>query len=183
MQEILQAALEAVDSARVPEELREVAFSQAVALLSGSETAQTPGFAPPPDGSSLDEEEEWVRRIASALDITPETVREVYLVEEDDLQVVVPPSKIAEKKRPATRQLALLVTAGRQSSDMEDWTSINAIRDTVRDFGRLDDNNFSATINDMSQFSRRGTGQDRVFRLTKPGLAETSTLIHDLTES
>ncbi|MDQ3405629.1 MAG: hypothetical protein M3548_19930 [Actinomycetota bacterium] len=129
------------------------------------------------NGSLLD-------RIGSALTVDRDTLELVYSVENEEPTVVVSAKRLSSNKALATRQLGQLVVAARQIGGIEEWTSGSIIRPVVQQYGRLDTNNFAATIQQMDDVCViRGRGQGRELKLTKPGIEKTADLIKKITDT
>jgi hypothetical protein len=122
-----------------------------------------------------------LNRMASVLAIDRDKLELVYSVENDEPTVVVSAKKVSTNKALATRQLGQLVAAARQVAGIEEWTSASTIRPIVQHYGRLDPNNFAATIQQMDDVCViRGKGQNREVKLTKPGVEKTAELINTI---
>jgi hypothetical protein len=177
----LRQALAAVDDAQIPEELRATAFDKAVDLVragSGGQGSadsilrQSHVAAEQEDGSRL-------RRIASRLGVHEELLENVYDAGHDELQLVMPRSKLPSQKGPAMRMLALISAAGRQAGGYDpEWTTSDRIREECRQFGVLDSANFSARLAEADDvFVVRGGAKDREFKVTRHGFEEAGKVI------
>jgi hypothetical protein len=178
VRDLLVQAAAIVESAELPESYRPSAFEYALGVLSGSargpqRDARTPEAAEP--GANL-------TRMASKLDLDPESIAEVYADDEKGPQVIVGVGKLEDKPALATKQLALLVAGGRQAAGIEEWTESSVIRKTCEDYGRLDLANFASTLSKMADFfSFRGQGAKRELRINRAGLEELKRQIAKLT--
>ncbi len=182
--EILVAAREAVDAAGLPEELRAVAFEKAVVLLAG-------GPVPPSGSAALSGETgaphsgeaKTVETVAAKLGLPAETVGEVFHVENGELTIVLARSMFEETRAGATKQLALLIAAGRQAGGWDDqWTATPVIRSVVDEFGRLDPPNFASAIREMEDvFSFTGNRQNLRVKVRTHGFDEAAALVRALT--
>lgn len=194
--ERLKVAVDAVQAANVPEDLRAAAFARALDVVFGP--------VPPPEGNSgsprpgvdaidpLDvaaepgQAEDGLHpsavRLASKLAIDWRTAEQVYDLDEEGLHLVIAPSRLARAVGTAIEQIARMVTAGRQAAGLEEWTSISKIRDACHDRGKYDESNFSRYIGrlDGDGFRIRGAGQRRELKVNAAGLEATGTLIASL---
>jgi len=175
---ILREAIRVVREAEIPEDLQSVAFSEAVRLISSSESlaGQPAATIPAGEGTPL-------QHIATRLDLGVEVVSEVYFEDGDGINVGVAPRRLESATARATKQLALLVAAGRQAAglDAEGWTSTAEIRKVCRDFGKFDEGNFASTIREMQDhFNFRGKGLQRQVRLTRGGWEAAQELVRSL---
>jgi hypothetical protein len=106
-----------------------MAFGKAVEILSGQSAAslQTRIASRPGKAPSSDEEESGVTKIARKLGVHAETVTEIYSeAKEGGVELVVGVGKLDTKTAAATKQLALLVSGGRQLAEGIDQQHINA---------------------------------------------------------
>jgi hypothetical protein len=107
----------------------------------------------------------------------------VFDVEDEDLRVIVAPSRLPTKKSAATKVLAVLVAAGRQAGGFDDgWTSSAKIRDVCRDYGKLDGPNFATALGAMKhEFAFRGKGSHREVKVTRPGFVQAHRFVSEFT--
>ena len=180
--EVLVQAIRAIDEAEVPSDLRQTAFAKAIDLISGSAQSlksvsrAAEAAKDEPTGSGLD-------RIASKLGVSSDVVSQLYYVDPDGgLEVIVSPGRLASKASPATKELALLVVAGRQALGLDpEWTAADEIRKVCDNFRKLDSSNFSTTLREMEDvFSFRGSPKQREVRMSRPGWDRTTELAHRL---
>jgi hypothetical protein len=182
--EILVSALNDVEESNVPDELREVAFAKAIDLRSRSITGidghnTTFGNAAEENnvsgGNSLD-------RIAARLVMKRAEIEDVYHESDSgEIELIVGAGKLSATSSAATREIALLLTAGRQGSGKEEWTPIDAVRKACEDYRKLDGPNFSTTIRGMEDvFTFRGTTRKRELRVARPGWERAAQLVREL---
>jgi hypothetical protein len=185
---ILIEAQKAVDEAKVAEDLRSAAFQKAVEMLSGQVTPIPVRGGPallrtgaPTTVTAGDEA--LVAKIARKLTISTDTIAEVYSSGADGaLEVVVGVGKLDGKTAAATKQLALLVTGGRQLAEIEEWTKTKIIRHVCIHYGRFDQPNFAKTLKQMDEaFSFKGKGQQLELRIHQRGIERLKQLIASLT--
>lgn len=193
VKDTLTAALKAVTDANIPEELREVAFAKAVDLLAGtvspaSSRSQATNGAPAPQtgrqeveppkvdsGSALD-------RIASKLDVGRDRVDEVFAESDGTIDIIVSARKLASSKQEGTRQIALLLAAGRQAAGVEEWTGADVIRAKCEDFRKLDSPNFGKALGGMQdEFSLQGPAKKRKVKVSRQGWLAAGDLVKSLT--
>lgn len=125
-------------------------------------------------------------RIATKLELDRELLESVYVEKDGELSLVLSPRRLVTEKAAATRDIALLVAAGRQAAEIEEWTKMSTIRPVVSDFGRLDGANFAAYINRMDKDGGvvlHGKGVDRQMKLNRVGFGQATDLITRLTSS
>lgn len=184
---VLSEALRAIDEAKIPPELRSVAFEKAVDLISGN--GRQHGTANGASQTSSQQRESTVTtsagnavdRIAARLKLDPEVVGEVFAELDGDLAIIVSPRKLIEGKSGGTKQLALLLAAGRQAAGLEEFTPTKLVRDVAEDFKKFDSPNFASTLGSMSnEFNFHGTGQSRSVKLSRGGWEDAANLVRRL---
>jgi hypothetical protein len=186
IEEILKATLTTLESARVPEELRPIAFERTFDALLASldgEAATALGTTMGALAETTPEplENPSLERIASRLGLDVDLVREIYHSDGEELGLAVAPSSFDSRKAVGAVQIALLVAAGRQAGGWEEWTPVGFIRDVCRDYGRLDSANFATTIKRMADiFSFRGRGRQVEVRVTRPGYERAAALAREM---
>lgn len=182
----LKDALEALDAAQVPEDLREVAFARALdnligtpARTAGTDTSVAEGSAGGPSG----EADGPVANIASRLNIDVSTASRVFDVDEDGVHLVVPRGRFETSKLAATRQVAQLVVAARRAAGLDqEWTSAEHVRRTADDKGVLDSPNFAKALADLDgQGMRiRGERQNREIKINDAGFEAAGKVAEQL---
>jgi hypothetical protein len=175
--EILVEAARIVDDIGLPDELRAVGFGKAIDLVARAK-------APPGDASYVETSDE-LGSIALKLGLPEESVHGIYHRDGDALGIGVAPVMLEKSPARATKQLALLLAAGRQAGGYDEgWTTVGRIRDVCREFGRLDAPNFAGSITEMTDvFTFRGKGTKREVHLTQPGWERARDLIRSLITS
>lgn len=184
---ILKSALRAVDDAGIPGELKSLAFEKAVDLLSGGPVLvrrqEEPQRPPTLEGAPTagDVPDSLVGRIATKLKLDLGTVEEVYHVEGDDLKVVAHRSKLNSSKMQGTKELALIVVAGRIAAGLDEQVLAEQIRTVADDYGRYDSANFARSIGEMDEdFRKSGTARRRSLSLRKAGWDHAAELVKRL---
>jgi hypothetical protein len=182
--ELLTAALEAVTTARIPDDLRPVAFGRAVDLLSGTDSVSST------NASSTQEQSnettpigDQLAKIARRMGIEAKALAYIYEIDSEDVTLVVQRSKLSKDRTNASREVALLYAAARQATGIDNGhTSSANIRQRVSDMGVLDESNFAAKLALMRDwFAMKGTGAKREFKVTQHGYEEAGKLITRLT--
>lgn len=173
--QLLSDVLRIIEDMEVPQDLRRAAFEQLWASLSRppaaiTETEQKQPIAPEP-----------LKALARRLDIDPVDLADLYAVTDDGtLDVQVPSSKLPDQKAAATKELALLVCAGRQAIG-EQATAGATIRDVCNQYGKLDAPNFAATMKDADHlWIIAGPARDKTYRLRNPGWEEAKKVVERL---
>ena len=108
--------------------------------------------------------------IADYLNISYDDALDLYDVDSAEPVLHVHPSRLADGRAAATREIALLVAAGRAALGLD--TGTQHVHDAVGHYKKLDSTNFGSTLSKMDQISLRGkTGsQNRLVRLRAIGV-------------
>lgn len=188
----LRIAVEAVETANVPEDLRDIAFTRAldatlgpVAPPSDPPPVQQGGGGPPASeqtGAGLSVASPMAK-LAKHLGIDPVLATQVFDIDEEGLHVALAPSKFSSKVMQAMEEIARLVVAGRQAAGLDaEWTSFNEIRVVCENRGKFSAGNFSACVSklDGDGFRVRGTGRKKEAKANATGLEKTGQLIVQL---
>lgn len=182
--QVLVGALKDVQEAKVPEDLREIAFKEAIRLREAATGAGATGG--PARGSRGGPESERndgapLGQIASLFGTDQSLVNEVFNVRDGEVRLAIGSRSLAAGKRPATREIAVLVAGARQATGQEEWTSVNAIREWCEEYDKYDRANFAksiAAMDDLFQFA--GKGQKREVRMRQPAWEEAGDLVRRL---
>lgn len=173
-----------VEQAGVPQDLRPTAFAKAVDLVVAREgVLSSPADHPstPHLAKTRDESGSAVSRIAAKLKVDVDVARDVYHEQDGEIHVTVPPAKLDPGKKGATKQLALLLAAGRQAAGLEDFTSVDKVREVAVEYNKYDGPNFARAIGDLSDYLNfLGGSKNRSIKISRPGWEEASTLVNRL---
>ena len=177
----LTEALRIVDAVDVPTDLRSAALGCVFGAL-GTDVAPTSGQDASRRDSGSAEAIGGLAGISSRLGVSSQVVEHVYVVEGNDLELVLPSGRLDQAKSKATEQIALLVAAGRQAAGLDDaWTGVDHIRSMCEHYRRHDQANFASTIKGMDEvFVIRGSGRDRRVKMSAPGWQRASNLVVEL---
>lgn len=183
--EALKEAARIVEEADLPTDLRAAAFQKAVDSLMGPlVAAASPPVFDTPSSSIGRGAQSGIQAIAQKLGLPVEVVSEVFEIKDGALDVILGYSRIAAGAAAGTRQLAVLVAAGRQAAgiDADGWTPVSGIRSICKEFNKFDQANFASTVVEMDQwFSISGTGQSRKVKMTRAGWEQATLLVAELT--
>lgn len=198
VKKVLKQAIDAVNDAGIPDELKPLALEKAIDLYAGTGTTSVAGGGGGGtsgggggggDGgggaSAVGDDATAIQKIAAKLKVDPETVGEVFDHDGDGLRIVLGASKFDAARRAGTKQIALLFAAGRQGMGAQEWTPVKDIREVVRDYNRFDSANFATTISQMDGlFLFKGNNaHSREVKVNRQGYEEAATLIKELTGS
>jgi hypothetical protein len=190
--EILKQAAAAVNQADLPPELHTPAFEKAVDLLGGEGGQPKPAGKAERKSRKAPKHEKSERAvptvdisldaIAKKTEATIEHVEDVYGLDAGELKIVIPGSKLANSDAGGSKQLAILLVAGRSATGLDpEWTPSEEIREVCRSFGVFDSPNFSSTIKALSnEFRFTGNKTGMKVRLTRKGWEAAGTLITEL---
>lgn len=190
--ERLRAAVQAVDAAGVPDDLREIAFTRALDALLGApgpsqSAADSVATAAPQESAAASraDGDGPVVRLARKLGIDERTAQQVYDIDEDGLHLVLSPAKFNTKVTYAMQEIAQLIVAGRQASGLdEDWTSADEIRKACESRGLYSPGNFATQVKKIERdgFRARGSGRNREFKASAVGFEKAGELAARLTQ-
>jgi hypothetical protein len=176
----LQDVIALIDEVGVPEDLRGVAFAK----IWDAGSAPQPAIPSSPAASTTTTgTRDALGLIASRLGIDRDSAEQVYAVDGDDLELVLPASRLKPAKSQATADIALLVAAGRQAAgiDADGWTRVDPIRVQSENYKKYDQANFATTIKALDTVvTIRGNGRDRKIKMTNPAYARASELVRAL---
>jgi hypothetical protein len=190
--EILKQAASAVDQADLPPELHTPAFEKAVDLLSGEGGQPKPTEKGKQKGQKASRHEKSEKAapvaeisldaIAQKTEASIEHVEDVFGLDSGELKVVIPGSKLSKSDAGGSKQLAILLVAGRAATGLDpEWTASEEIREVCRSFGVFNTANFSKTLKALSdEFRFTGNKQAMKVRLTRKGWEAAGDLIAEL---
>jgi hypothetical protein len=173
---ILREAFDAVKAAELPTEVLGVAMGKAVDLIGGvprpsQEEAKKEGGLKVDTGDLLG-------KVAAKLGVARELVDDTYEVVDGDLVLSIPRPKLDAAKTKGTKQVALLVAAGRQAAGLEEWTETKTIRAVADDYGKFDSPNFASSVAELGDSLKFvGTGAARKVKVRLVGFEEAGKLI------
>lgn len=178
VQEVLQKAIDAVNGANIPSELREVAFSRAIDLIVGVEPAASTGSQGSNDSAAGGGEaggkptgSDRLTKIADAIGVSRERIEMIYDEHEDDLQIVADPGQLGTTMKERSKSIGLLLAAGRQLGGWDEGTTPDSVvRSEIDRLGVYDGGNYSKYMKDMSAwFNVNGSGRSATFKLKFQG--------------
>lgn len=189
VKDILTQARRAVEDANVPDDLREIAFSKAIDILSqgaavphratatSTEPARSIDATASTDTTS--HTDSATATIARRIGVPLAVVSEVYYEEDGELGLSIPSSRLSRDKASGTREIALIVAVGRQAGGFDPgWTPTAVIREFCIYYSKFDQRNFAFTIARMDdEFQLKGKGQRREVRVKQRGYEKAAELL------
>ena len=191
VQELLAAAVAAVDQAGVPDDLRPTAYASAISLLTadralyvtGSHQEALPDELPRRLGSASGTDRvnatgSCLEKIAAGLGLPLHKVQRVYASKDGAPHLILSSKRLPKTKSAAAFDIALLEMAGRQLSQTDDYTEGQALRETVKRYGKFDRSNFAGTMKSLDNLILtigKGAGAKR--KLTQPGIDAAADLV------
>lgn len=167
---MLRRALEAVNEADIPADLREAALPSAIEL-----TARTAGLSlnrpdverPAEPLEPVASDEVPLGKLAQRLGIPLEVLEDVYVEVDGQLHLAVPSRKIASSKKDGAAEIAVLVSAGRQGTGVDqDLTPIGEVRRWAQELNRYDEKHFGEHVQAADHLlTVVGKGQKRQLRV------------------
>ncbi|MGH7686393.1 MAG: hypothetical protein ACREN2_06220 [Candidatus Dormibacteria bacterium] len=179
----IKAAIDVVDAADTPADLRSAAFAWVLAQRSSAEVAPGTGRFPSAAGAPTqpDPAPSRLTLIAARLELTEEELERIYDTSTDQLNLVFSRSKLSAQKARAAKDVALIFAAGDEAGYGRDWTPIAPIRESCRNYGVFDSGNFAGSVTGAGDaLIVRGKGLQREVRLTRPGYEQVRDLIRNL---
>jgi hypothetical protein len=180
--QVLRTAQKAVDDASIEDpELKKIAFKEAIALAagraSGDSSQQSGGGSQSGHQVGIDSGNP-IAAIAKRLGLASEDVDRIFHIDAEELELTVPVSALSNQKRTATREIAILVTAGRQAASLDQReTDADVVRAVCDHYKKLDTANYSATIRDLNgTLTVREKGRKKFLKMTQPAWEEASGL-------
>jgi hypothetical protein len=180
---LLVSIKEAVVAAELPDEWRLPTFLKLLDWSMGAGAA----IPPPKPGTQSSSPAPAVTQqsssasIAARLGVSAEVVEDAYDLSEDMPRLVVSPGRLDGKSSTATKQIALLLAAARQSLGTEEWTSVGIVRDVCKDYRRLDQSNFASTVAELDdEFLMRGSPRQREIKLSRVGWERARNVLLEL---
>lgn len=173
----IRAAHQAVHEARLPDDLRAIAFTEVLRHLLGTGGPVVDGAPAQPAVEVFDEYASQplftsrAARLAWRLEIDEEALADVLDIEDDVVTYHVLSSRISTARSRATVELAMLVTVVRQGSGLDDsWTHAIHVRELLQRYNRYDPSNFAANLKAAGDlFTVRGRPPALEIRLTQAG--------------
>jgi hypothetical protein len=180
--DLIARALQVVKAAKTPTALEEVAFTSALALMTGSPYQVTPARnieaagqrQQPPPYSNGQTGPAMLDRIAAGLGLTAGQVVHLFADKDGVPELKVKSSKLPSQKAAGARDIALLVMAARQLGELD------VLRETSKHYGRLDSTNFAKHMRALDHCT---ITTNRSKKLTNPGIEEASELAQSTSAS
>ena len=118
--------------------------------------------------------------ISSYLEVPRDQVERLFAIEEPEPTLQLPVQKLALGKRPATREIGLLVVAARTALGLDTFT--DHIRESAEYYRKYDGPNFLSTLQKSDEFVVLGRPRTRarVVRLRRAGVAGARELAQKL---
>lgn len=191
LHEILAAALEAVELANIPEDLRETAFAKAVDIAAVMQGV-TPQAAPKPPahdggggggGGGGEMPAGNLGRLAAALDLDRNGIEQIYMEDGDELQLVVDPDALGKNTKERAGRAALLLAAGRQLGGYDEAATADAvIRKEVDRIHLFEPKHYASThMKALSPWLNiNGSGKTATYRLKPAGRTEVKKVAKQL---
>jgi hypothetical protein len=173
----LSTALETVNAAEIPDDLRAVAFWRAYVELAEEAATPSPDHPPGPSGDKV-VNDTLLGQISRSLSLDYDVVTAIFEQTDDGIQLIVPKGSLpnASSKAASMRDIALLLAAGRQAAGLEDYTALSIIRDECSELGVLDASNFSVEISRLGMRARGGRNSREV-RASRHQLEQAADLM------
>lgn len=169
---ILKSALEAVEAAEIPSDLREAAFLQAIEMLrAGAADQSGKGDHNGGGGDGAPTESPRLKKVAVALGVPYDRIETLFVEHEDSLQVAADPAVLGSSTKERAKGVALLLAVGRQLGGWDDGaTSDSYIRAEVDRLGVYDSTNYAKHVKELTAwFNVNGSGKSATYKLKFAG--------------
>lgn len=192
---VLRDAWAAVDEADLPDDLRSVAFSEAVRLLappapnSSSPRSEKAGRndtqSSSPQGLTHEDgtgpsEDQIYDRVVAQTGVDRDKLERVVHLDGDTIRVSLAGLKLGRNNAERARTVAQLVTVVRGFGYEESETSLELIRAECERLKVYDSANFSSHMKALNGFVVTGAGQNRKVRAKGPGIQAFPTVVDNL---
>jgi hypothetical protein len=177
----LKAAAEDVKEAGLPESLQPAGFTIAFwSRRHAGSPLDKSNLQAAPEMDSDKMPEGQAAQIATRLKLEHHEVENVFDFSDGDLSLLVSPRFLDTGNRAGATQIAYLIAAGRQACG-EEWTEAAAIREVVKERGRLD-GNFNVVLGNLdgNGASVKGVGRDRKVKLNAVGIEKAAEIARAL---
>ncbi|HET8566578.1 MAG TPA: hypothetical protein VFL77_08910 [Solirubrobacterales bacterium] len=156
----ISVALEAVEEAQVPSDLRAIAFAHA--LESAANPSQPTVGAARPDGP--EDGAGMLDAISQRVGVDQHVVSGLFEERDGEVHLTIGRAQLPNgaSKAASMRDVALLVAAGRQAAGLEDYTPTALIRRECDELGVLDSSNFSVEVSRLGLRTRGGSKSKEV---------------------
>jgi hypothetical protein len=178
--ERLAAALDAVEQAGIPAELRAEAFAYALAEMGGAAGASQKRNESGESAAAADPDS-LLATMAKRLGHDLEVIAHVFEQEGEDLHLIVSKAQLPHggSRAGAMRDVALLLSVGRQAAGLEDYTPTTLIRKECEEIGVLDSSNFSVEVARIGMRARGGA-KSREVHANRHQFAQAAELMQEI---
>jgi hypothetical protein len=177
---VLTEAIDAINEAKVPEDLRVTAFKEILGyrLRISDPQGESAGLDDKSGELGAFSSDKRIDRLAKALSLPVDVIERVYGFDGDRLDVIVNPRHLTQTSAGATKELAVLFCAAHQAAGLGEWVHIDLIRGLVEEFGRYDGSNFSKSISALKgDLWVRSSGSQRELKATRDGVERAKELV------
>lgn len=206
--ETLKQAWTAVEDADLPEKLHEVAFREAVRLLTPALALAVPSVppAPPPArparsgpggdtsgsggsgggspngtaGGVSESEDVIFERVEAQTGVSRAKLAELVHLDDDHLKVSIPGIKLGKNNAEKTRAIAQILTIVRGFGLNEAETSVEHVRAEAQRLKCYDQANFSSQLGKLNGFVVTGSASNRRIRSKAAGIESFANLVEKL---
>jgi hypothetical protein len=197
----LKQAHEAVVESGVPEELHEVAFREAVRLITMSaaaprrsstgtarlwtqhvlSSAAAPADTSAPPVATVSEDEMY-DRVVSQTDVDRDKLELLVHLDDDGPRIDMAGLKLGKNNAERTRAVAQILAIVRGFGLGEEATEVSIIRDECNRLKVYDSANFASQVGKIPGFVLSGSGSNRKIRPRGPGIQAFPALVDNLIE-
>lgn len=194
--EVLAGAVAAVKQAEVPEDLREIAFTEALRhmLVSANGVGEMSRGNHPvsfDDPKNVDDESskqdlvlenEVLRKIARGTGVPVTDLDRLIFVDEGEPRIAPSGLKLGKNNTERTRAVVAILTVARTFGFDEGETPLEIIREEVQRLRVYDSANFAAHVKGLSGFVVKGSGANRRVQAKATGIEEFPDLVAEIAQ-
>ena len=178
--DLLKQAVAAIDEAKVPQDLREIAFSKVLELLQGGAGSPQAKNSPPHPEDSGTHEPKSLSQIASKIGIEPHTLDRVFEESGDELIFSGNAKDLGSTRAKMVQGVVLLILAGRRWSGLDKGgtTPDEIVRAEVDRNSLLDVTNYGKHIAALKPYvTITGSGKSAAYKIKHDGLERAKEIV------
>lgn len=176
---IAQEVYDSTAGLSVPDEYRKLAYKEILAhRLASIKSRPTKSEEMPGSDPELSPSH---RELAAVIGLSPYEVARLYRLDEEELSLAVPISKLPTNLREATEVITVLILAGRQGLSLEASTSQSVVKDEVIRLKRHNRGNFASYVGGLEKYvTYRGSGAQRQLVLKPIGYEYARSIANEI---
>jgi hypothetical protein len=176
--EPLKRAAAAVSAAELPEGLQAAAFSVVAQHLVGGPPAPAAALSREAEHPPADLQGSF-ELLARRLGVEAAALGRVFELDDEGVHLLIPRQALPETKQQAMVEVAYLIIASRQALGLDEYTTVDTVKQAAEDRGCYDSGNFwkAMGVLDGNGVRIRGTGKNRTFKINQVGFERAAAII------